>query len=83
MHSKDKIKTKSITSFLGFGYDMPLLRFQANRETGRTHYGKQRFLYQVCNRQFVLNLRHQPVSQFTKDLIDKLLQDANFSGWDI
>lgn len=42
-------------------------------KNGRTHYGKQRFKCQVCNRQFVLNPRHQPVSQFTRDLIDKLL----------
>jgi hypothetical protein len=42
---------------------------------GHTHYGKQRFRCQKCGRQFVPNPSRQPISQETRDLIDKLLKE--------
>ncbi len=42
-------------------------------KNGHTHYGKQRFKCFNCVRQLVLNPRHQPVSQATRDFLDKLL----------
>lgn len=43
------------------------------RKNGHTPYGKQNFKCKDCHRQFVENPRHQPISQETRDLIDKLL----------
>jgi transposase-like protein len=43
------------------------------KKNGLTHSGKQNFKCQHCSRQFVLNPRHQPISQEKKDFIDKLL----------
>ena len=40
---------------------------------GHTHYGKQRYLCQGCGRQFVKNPTRQPIDEFTRQLIDKLL----------
>ncbi len=40
---------------------------------GHTHYGKPRFLCKGCRRQFVENPTRQPISQDTRNLIDKLL----------
>lgn len=40
---------------------------------GHTHYGKQRFKCQNCDRQFVQSPSRQPIPQSTRDLIDKLL----------
>jgi IS1 family transposase len=40
---------------------------------GKTHYGKQRYKCKDCNRQFVENPRHQPISDDQRNLIDKLL----------
>ena len=42
-------------------------------KNGRTHYGKQRFRCQACQRQFVENPSRQPIDQATRQLIDKLL----------
>ena len=42
-------------------------------KNGRTHYGKQRFKCKNCHRQFVAGSQYQPISQETKDLIDRLL----------
>ncbi len=44
-------------------------------KNGHTHYGKQRFRCQNCGRQFVTNPSRQPISQETRDLIDKLLKE--------
>lgn len=40
---------------------------------GKTNYGKQRYKCRSCQRQFVENPRHQPISAQQKELIDKLL----------
>jgi transposase-like protein len=40
---------------------------------GHTHYGKPRFRCQSCGRQFVENATRQPISDETRQLIDKLL----------
>jgi len=40
---------------------------------GHTHYGKPRFRYQDCGRQFVENATRQPIDEATRQLIDKLL----------
>jgi len=40
---------------------------------GHTHYGKQQFRCQDCNRQFVENATRQPIDTATRQLIDKLL----------
>lgn len=42
---------------------------------GRTHYGKQRFRCQDCQRQFVEHPSRQPIEPQTRDLIDKLLKE--------
>lgn len=42
---------------------------------GRTHYGKQRFRCQDCQRQFVEHPSRQPVAQATRDLIENLLKE--------
>lgn len=42
-------------------------------KNGRTHYGKQRFKCANCRRQFVDSPTRQPISQSTRELIDKLL----------
>ncbi|HIK12876.1 MAG TPA: IS1 family transposase [Oscillatoriaceae cyanobacterium M33_DOE_052] len=42
-------------------------------KNGLTHSGKQNFKCRACGRQFVKNPRHQPISDATKSLIDKLL----------
>jgi len=42
---------------------------------GRTHYGKQRFRCQDCQRQFVEHPSRQPIDQTTRDLIEKLLKE--------
>jgi transposase-like protein len=42
-------------------------------KNGHTHHGKQSFKYGDCARQFVIAPRHQPISEETKKLIDKLL----------
>ncbi|MFP4693795.1 MAG: IS1 family transposase [Halothece sp.] len=44
-------------------------------KNGHTHYGKQRFRCQECGRQFVPNASRQPISQETRDLINKLLKE--------
>jgi len=44
-------------------------------KNGHTHYGKQRFRCQACGRQFVNNPSRQPISQETRDWIDKLLKE--------
>lgn len=40
---------------------------------GKTHYDKPRFKCQDCGRQFVENPTRQPIDEFTRNLIDKLL----------
>jgi transposase-like protein len=42
-------------------------------KNGQTHSGKQNFKCKECARQFVLEPRHQPISQEKKEIIDKLL----------
>ena len=42
-------------------------------KNGFIHNGSQNFKCKQCNRQFVLNPKNQPISQETKELIDKLL----------
>jgi len=42
-------------------------------KNGRTHSGKQNFKCRDCGRQFVMAPRHQPISEATKELIDRLL----------
>lgn len=42
-------------------------------KNGFIHNGNQNFKCKQCNRQFVLNPKNQPISQETKELIDKLL----------
>jgi IS1 family transposase/transposase-like protein len=42
-------------------------------KNGHTHNGKQSFKCGDCARQFVIAPRHQPISESTKKLIDKLL----------
>jgi len=42
-------------------------------KNGHTHNGKQSFKCGDCARQFVIAPRHQPISEETKKLIDKLL----------
>jgi transposase-like protein len=42
-------------------------------KNGHTHNGKQSFKCGDCTRQFVIAPRHQPISEATKKLIDKLL----------
>ncbi len=42
-------------------------------KNGRTSSGKQNFKCKECGRQFVLEPRHQPISQEKKDMIDRLL----------
>lgn len=44
-------------------------------KNGRTHYGKQRFRCQDCGRQFVNKPSRQPISQETRELIDRLLKE--------
>ena len=40
---------------------------------GHTHYGKPRFRCQNCGRQFVEKATRQPITEATRQLIDKLL----------
>ena len=48
---------------------------------GKTYYGKQRYKCQNCQRQFVENPRHQPISDEQKQLIDKLLlEEISLAG---
>ena len=42
-------------------------------KNGYTHTGKQSFKCRDCSRQFVIAPRHQPISQDTRELIDRLL----------
>ena len=42
-------------------------------KNGHTHNGKQSFKCRNCARQFVMAPRHQPISEETRKLIDKLL----------
>ena len=42
-------------------------------KNGHTHTGKQSFKCRDCARQFVIDPRHQPISESTRKLIDKLL----------
>ncbi|WP_445727659.1 IS1 family transposase [Kamptonema formosum] len=42
-------------------------------KNGLTHSGKQNFKCRVCGRQFIENPRHQPITEETKILVDKLL----------
>ena len=42
-------------------------------KNGHTHRGKQSFKCRDCSRQFVIAPRHQPISEDTRKLIDKLL----------
>ena len=42
-------------------------------KNGTIHNGKQKYQCNECNRQFVENPLNKPISQDTKDLIDKLL----------
>ena len=42
-------------------------------KNGHTHTGKQNFKCRDCNRQFVMAPRHQPISEETRELIDRLL----------
>jgi transposase-like protein len=42
-------------------------------KNGHTHSGKQNFKCRDCGRQFVTTPSHQPVSQPTRELIDRLL----------
>ncbi len=42
-------------------------------KNGQTHIGKQNFKCKECARQFVLEPRHQHISQEKKEIIDKLL----------
>jgi insertion element IS1 protein InsB len=42
-------------------------------KNGHTHRGKQSFKCRDCSRQFVIAPRHQPISEDTRELIDRLL----------
>ena len=42
-------------------------------KNGYTHTGKQSFKCRDCSRQFVIAPRHQPISEDTRELIDRLL----------
>ena len=42
-------------------------------KNGHTHTGKQNFKCRDCDRQFVMAPRHQPISEETRELIDRLL----------
>ena len=42
-------------------------------KNGHAHSGKQNFKCKECASQFVLEPRHQPISQEKKEIIDKLL----------
>jgi insertion element IS1 protein InsB len=42
-------------------------------KNGHTHSGKQSFKCRDCSRQFVIAPRHQPISEDTRELIDRLL----------
>jgi transposase-like protein len=42
-------------------------------KNGRTRSGKQNFKCRDCVRKFVMTPRHQPISESTKELIDRLL----------
>jgi len=42
-------------------------------KNGHTHTGKQSFKCRDCSRQFVIAPRHQPISEDTRELIDRLL----------
>ncbi|MEG4280879.1 IS1 family transposase [Microcoleus sp. MON1_C1] len=47
-------------------------------KNGHTHTGKQSFKCRDCTRQFVIAPRHQPISEDTKELIDRLLLEKIF-----
>ena len=51
----------------------PRCDFQYIVKNGHTHNGKQSFKCGDCARQFVMALRHQPLEEETRKLIDKLL----------
>ena len=42
-------------------------------KNGHTHTGKQNFKCRDCVRQFVMTPRHQPISEETRELIERLL----------
>ena len=42
-------------------------------KNGSIHTGKQKYMCKACNRQFVKDPENQPISDETKELIDKLL----------
>jgi insertion element IS1 protein InsB len=42
-------------------------------KNGHIHNGKAKFACKECRRQFVENPQHQPISEETKGLVDKLL----------
>ena len=42
-------------------------------KNGHTHTGKQNFKCRDYDRQFVMDPRHQPISEPTRELIDRLL----------
>ncbi|MCT7950275.1 IS1 family transposase [Ancylothrix sp. C2] len=44
-------------------------------KNGHTHSGKQNLKCRDCQRQFVMAPRHQPISQETRELIDRLLAE--------
>jgi len=50
-------------------------------KNGRTHSGKQNFKCRDCGRQFVMAPRHQPISEATKELIDRLLLEKISLAW--
>jgi predicted Zn finger-like uncharacterized protein len=47
-------------------------------KNGQTHHNKQSFKCGDCAQQFVRAPRHQPISQETRKLIDKLLLEKIF-----
>ena len=42
-------------------------------KNGHNHTGKQNFKCRDCDRQFVMDPRHQPLEEDTRELIDRLL----------
>lgn len=70
MHSNDQL---SIVSLNTEAMHCPKCNSNSIVKNGRTHYGKQRFKCQNCERQFVESPTRQPIDNSTSELIDKLL----------
>jgi transposase-like protein len=57
------------------------MRLSIRGKNGHTHTGKQNFKCRDCGRQFVTNPSHQPISQLTRELIDRLLLEKISLFW--